>query len=180
MHEPSPPSFPTQALPRWLSLFVKAEATATQTPEDLAAMVTLAVIATACAKKFEVEVRTGWREPLNIFTVTALPRETANPPSSKDAVESLEEFEQLEARRLAMEIAEARSRRKILEKAVHRAQEDAARASSSERETLSEQAGGLARKLDETTALFRLAARPTISPPNAWPACFMSMVAGWR
>ncbi len=151
LHEPSLPSFPTQVLPRWLSLFVKAEATATQTPEDLAAMVTLAVIATACAKKFEVEVRTGWREPLNIFTVTALPPGNRKSAVFKDAVESLEEFEQLEARRLAMEIAEARSRRKILEKAVHRAQEDAARASSSDRETLSEQAAGLARKLDETT-----------------------------
>ncbi len=49
-----------------------------------------------------------------------------------------------------MEIAEGRSRRKILEKALQRAQEDAARASPSERETLSEQAAGLARKLEET------------------------------
>ena len=150
LHELSLPFFPTQVLLSWLSLFVKAEAAATQTPEDLAAMVTLAVIATACAKKFEVEVRTGWREPLNIFTVTALPPGNRKSAVFKDAVESLEEFEQLEARRLAMEIAEARSRRKILEKAMQRAQEDAARASPSERETLSEQAAGLARKLEET------------------------------
>ena len=50
------------------------------------------------AKKFEVEVRTGWRETLNIFTVTALPPGNRKSAVFKDAVESLEEFEQLAAR----------------------------------------------------------------------------------
>ena len=92
-------AFPTGALPAWLAEFVKAEAVATQTPEDLAAMVSLAVMAAACVKKFEVEVKPGWREPVNVFTVTALPPGNRKSAVFRDAVEPLEEFEQLEARR---------------------------------------------------------------------------------
>ena len=62
-------------------------------------MVSLAVMAAACVKKFEVEVKPGWREPVNVFTVTALPPGNRKSAVFRDAVEPLEEFEQLEARR---------------------------------------------------------------------------------
>ena len=147
LHELSLPSFPTQVLPSWLSLFVKAEAVATQTPEDLAAMVSLAVMAAACAKKFEVEVKPGWREPVNVFTVISLPPGNRKSAVFRDAVEPLEEFEQAEARRIASEIDEARTRQKILEKALRQAEESAASAQSEQREQLTAQATELARQL---------------------------------
>ena len=62
------PPFPTDALVDWLEAFVEAEATATQTPEDLAGMLALSACAAAVAGKIEVQVRSGWREPLNLYT----------------------------------------------------------------------------------------------------------------
>ena len=41
------PAFPVEALPDFLAAWVRAEATATQTPPDLAGMLVLAALATA-------------------------------------------------------------------------------------------------------------------------------------
>jgi replicative DNA helicase len=51
--------FPTEVLPGWLSEYVTAVATATQTPPDLAGMLALAVLATVAAGAVEVEPRQG-------------------------------------------------------------------------------------------------------------------------
>jgi hypothetical protein len=77
----SVPPFPVDALPGVLAEFVAAEAEATQTPPDLAAMLSLAVCAAAVAKKVEVQVRNEWLEPVNLFTVTVL-----EPGNRKSAV----------------------------------------------------------------------------------------------
>ena len=87
------PPFPVSVLPGILADFVAAEAEATQTPADLAAMLCLAVCAAAVAKKVEVQVRDQWLEPVNLFTVTVL-----EPGNRKSAVFShttapLREFE---------------------------------------------------------------------------------------
>jgi replicative DNA helicase len=60
------PAFPVEVLPGWLGEYV-AVATATQTPPDLAGMLSLAVLATVAAGAVEVELRPGWREPLCLF-----------------------------------------------------------------------------------------------------------------
>jgi replicative DNA helicase len=57
------PAFPVEVLPGWLSEYVAAVATATQTPPDLAGMLALAVLATVAAGTVEVQPRPGWREP---------------------------------------------------------------------------------------------------------------------
>src|SRR3989442_14468239 len=67
------PAFPTDALPGWLREFVEAEARATQTPSDLAALLGLSICAAACGKRIEVQVKDGHIEPVNLFTVTPLP-----------------------------------------------------------------------------------------------------------
>ncbi|MCK6545639.1 MAG: DUF3987 domain-containing protein [Thermoanaerobaculia bacterium] len=45
---------------------------ALQVPPDLPALLALSVISTAVAKRFEVEVRAGWIEPLNLYALVAL------------------------------------------------------------------------------------------------------------
>ncbi|MCE7871441.1 DUF3987 domain-containing protein [bacterium CPR1] len=67
-----PPPFPLEVLPGWLAEFVTGLATATQTPSDLPAMLALSTIGVATMGKVEIEARPGWREPLNLYTVTAL------------------------------------------------------------------------------------------------------------
>jgi hypothetical protein len=75
------PPFPADALPGWVRDMVAGVAEFTQTPPDLAGCLALACLATAAGGRAVVEVRHLWREPMNLFTVVALP-----PGSRKSAV----------------------------------------------------------------------------------------------
>ena len=60
---------------------VEAVAESTQTPPDLAGVVYLGVLAAAAGGHAEVEVQSGWREPVNMYATPAMP-----PGSRKSAV----------------------------------------------------------------------------------------------
>jgi replicative DNA helicase len=75
------PPFPVDALPGWVADQVAAVAEFTQTPPDLAGCLALAALATAAGGRAVVEVRPGWREPVNLFTAVAMA-----PGSRKSAV----------------------------------------------------------------------------------------------
>lgn len=75
------PTFPVDCLGMTLEAWCRATAVSLQVPEDVPAMLCLPVLAAACARKWEVEVRPGWREPLNLYCLTALP-----PGTRKSAV----------------------------------------------------------------------------------------------
>lgn len=65
------PAFPIPMLPDWIAEYAARLAEQTQTPNDLAGCLALAVLAVAAGGKVWVQAR-GWREPTNIFTVIAL------------------------------------------------------------------------------------------------------------
>ncbi|HEY8599030.1 MAG TPA: DUF3987 domain-containing protein, partial [Thermomicrobiales bacterium] len=109
------PPFPTAMLPDWLRDFVEAEATATQTPPDLAAMLSLAAVATAVAKKAQIVVKDGYSEPLNLFTVTALPPANRKSAVFADVTAPLVAWEESETKRLRAEVDEAQTRRRMKE-----------------------------------------------------------------
>jgi replicative DNA helicase len=67
------PSFPLGVFPSWLREFVEALSVATQTPTDLGGMLALAALSTAASGRVVVEVRPGWREPVNLFCAVAMP-----------------------------------------------------------------------------------------------------------
>ncbi|GAA4554268.1 YfjI family protein [Pseudonocardia xishanensis] len=75
------PPFPVDALPTWVADMVMAVAEFTQTPLDLPGCLALAALSTAAGGRAEIEIRPGWREPLNLYTVVAMP-----PGSRKSAV----------------------------------------------------------------------------------------------
>ncbi|HKC66296.1 MAG TPA: YfjI family protein, partial [Pyrinomonadaceae bacterium] len=121
------PEFPVEALPAWLRAFVSGLARETQTPPDLAALLTLSVCAGAFAGKVRVQARRSWFEPLNLYTVTALP-----PGSRKSAVfastdEPLEERERelIESKR--DEIAQAESEYRMRQERLNRLEKEAAK-----------------------------------------------------
>lgn len=109
------PDFPVAALPGWLAEYVGAEALATQTPMDLAGMLSLAAVAAVAAGRVRVEIRSGWVEPVNIFVAVAM-----RPGERKSSVFDVTmgpvyRFEEEWALRLAPEVGEADSRRRIAE-----------------------------------------------------------------
>ena len=75
------PPFPIDVLPAPFECWASSLATATQTPPDLAGLMTLAAIAAAGANRYTVRLAPEWDEPLNIFTAVVLP-----PASRKSAV----------------------------------------------------------------------------------------------
>jgi hypothetical protein len=109
------PAFPADVLPPWLADWVLAEAEATQTPPDLAGLLSLAVCGAGLARRFQVQVRDGWNQPTNLYVaVTLLPGERKSIVFAHAAtpVFAQEKAEQL---RMAPVIAEAGSMRRQLE-----------------------------------------------------------------
>lgn len=125
---PELPSFPTTIFPAWLRSFVEAEAEATQTPPDLSGMLALSILATCAQRWAMVEGRSGWTEPVNVYTVVALP-----PASRKSAVfraftAPLVAHEQQAAERARSQIAEVSAKKDILEQQLDTAKREAAKA----------------------------------------------------
>lgn len=67
------PDFPTERLPGPLADYVKALAENTQTPEEMAGLLILGVLATAFQSRYEVEVTPDWHEPLCLYCVAVAP-----------------------------------------------------------------------------------------------------------
>lgn len=121
------PEISPELLPGWLGDYAGAVAKNTQTPPAMAVMLALSSVATCTAKRFEVAPHgEGYTEPLNVWTATALP-----PASRKTAVIAamtapLSEWEGNEAERLAPQIMEVNTARKIANKRIEKLEKDAA------------------------------------------------------
>jgi hypothetical protein len=119
------PPFPVDALPSWVADMVLAVSEFTQTPLDLPGCLALAALSTAAGGRAEVEIRPGWREPCNLYTVVAMP-----PGSRKSAVFAAMTAPLLEAETQLVEqarprIVEADLARKIAAKEAERRTVDA-------------------------------------------------------
>ena len=77
------PDFPVEALPPPVSRMVSAVAVFTQTDPAMAGSTSLAMLAAAAGGRAQVEVRAGWREPMNLYLATV-----AAPGERKSAVQS--------------------------------------------------------------------------------------------
>ncbi|MHB1006184.1 MAG: YfjI family protein [Chloroflexota bacterium] len=144
------PVFPTDALPGYLREFVEAVSIAKQAPPDLAALLSLSVLATACAKRVEVQVRDGWTEPVNLFTCTILPPGSRKTPVFTAVSEPLDEFERSEGQRMGPLVAEAAARLRILENRLQQVQAQAAKTNPEEADGLVREAAELAREVAGT------------------------------
>ncbi|MDA3644170.1 DUF3987 domain-containing protein [Saccharopolyspora indica] len=129
------PPFPVEVLPGWLAEQVTAVAIATQTPPDLAGCVALAVLSTAVGGRAVARIRQGWDEPVNIYTVVALPPASRKTPVFRAMTTPLTAAERELAAKMAPVIEQARLERKTAESVLERAERAAATADSGERET---------------------------------------------
>ena len=115
------PPFPVEALPGPLAAFVESLSESTQTPEEMAGLLSLGVLATAFQSKFTVEVTPDWKEPLCLYCVAVAP-----PGERKSAVISaltkpVFEFEEERRALEAVEIAQNQTEKALLEKALETA-----------------------------------------------------------
>lgn len=75
------PEWPKDAIPECAQKYIQEVSRSTETPIELAAMLFLSSVATASHKKYEVEIKKSYREPVNIWTLSILP-----PASRKSSV----------------------------------------------------------------------------------------------
>ena len=109
------PSFPTASLPGVIRHWSEAESEATQTPPDLAALLSLSVCGACLAKRVSISPRSGWIEPLNIFTAILLEPGNRKSAVFSDATRPLREIESEMIEQARPEIARMASRRRQLE-----------------------------------------------------------------
>ena len=109
------PEFPTEALPEPIRHYVIALAESTQTPVDMAAASSLAVLSVCLQGKFRIKAKDDWSEPLNTFVLNIM-----EPSERKSAVENamikpinMYESEQNSAK--AVDIEKSKTRKQILE-----------------------------------------------------------------
>lgn len=141
------PDFPADALPSWLRSFVESLSSSTQTPLDLAALMSLAVSSAAVARNVRVEAREGWEEPLNIFVAIALPPANRKSQVVSDVTKPLYEFERELILSAAERIAEEKSEYNILVQELADLEKKCAKADVVDREHLREEAKAKAREL---------------------------------
>lgn len=119
------PPFPARALPSWVADQVEAVAEFTQTPADLPGCIALAALSTAAGGRALVNVRGPWTEPVNIFTVVAMPPASRKSSVFRAMTAPLLEAERDLTRRVDPQIVEAELARRvakgIAEKAAHTA-----------------------------------------------------------
>ncbi|MHC4146826.1 MAG: YfjI family protein, partial [Planctomycetota bacterium] len=129
------PTFPLEAFPRQLCVlcaFCEAVAESFQVPADLPAMLVLSVGGASLAKRVVVHVRGDHWEPVNLFTVVALPPGNRKSGVFRPVTEPLVFLEQQEIERLAPIIEQNRNQRTILEESLKHAQRQAAKLTKEE------------------------------------------------
>lgn len=67
-NNPNTPGFPVESLPGAVGAFVEQLAESTQTPEEMAGILSLGILATAFQSRYEVEITPDWREPLCLYS----------------------------------------------------------------------------------------------------------------
>jgi replicative DNA helicase len=152
------PTFPIEVLPGGLGEYVAAVATATQTPPDLAGMLTLAVLATVAAGAVEIEPRPGWREPLCLFVAVGMDAGTRKSSVFAALTRPVAEFERDQAAAALPGITESATLRRIAEQAAAAAEAAASKAPVDQAEA--KQAEAIARAAE--------AARLVVPPVPRW------------
>jgi len=145
------PEFPGQVLPKWLAMQVASVSEYTQTPMDLAGTVALSALSAACGGRAKVVVRKGeWTEPVNLYTISALPPGTRKTAVFNAMIRPLKKVEKDLVASARPRNAEQRAMRQIAEERAARTATAAAKASLADRAGAEADAREAARELAET------------------------------
>ena len=169
------PPFPIASLPTWTRAKVEAVAHDTQTPIDLAATLALACLSTAAGGKARVAVRpeVRWSEPVNLYTVAALPPGSRKSPVFSSMTEPISEVERALAEKLMPEIITLRVDKKAAEDQAARAADQLAKANTEDSDT----ARHVAHSAALAAAAIEVPAEPQLFVDDITPETLASMLA---
>ena len=118
LEEPPLDRLPEELLPGWYGDMIRAVATATETPLEMAAMVALAAIATATMRKYDVLIQAGFRQSLNLFCVPVMEPGNRKSAVHRQLTAPIEKFEWELRHSSSSEIKTAESKLKTWEKRI--------------------------------------------------------------
>lgn len=147
---PDVPAFPVEVLPGWMADWSMAQSDALQVPVDLMAMLALTYGSAGMARKVVIEIRPGWVEPSNLFTVSSMPPGERKSAALTAALGPLQLFEKDQVEKARPRIAEAETEKRQLEARLKRLEGRIAKSDCvDERNELREQAKEVALQLSE-------------------------------
>ena len=112
------PSFPVDALPSVIRRYVSAVAEHSQTSPDMAAVISLGVLAICLQGKYQVEGTPGYNEPLSLYTVVIAAPGERKSSVMRDMTKYLYEYEQEYNLSRSSDIRENRLQRESLERQI--------------------------------------------------------------
>ena len=117
-------------LPGIFGEFAAALAQTTETPEALSVMTILGILSTVLMRQVVISPKPNWFEPINIYTLIALPPANHKSFVLKSCMQPALDWEKEQERRLITEIKRQRSERKTQEKRLENLRIKAAKAKS--------------------------------------------------
>lgn len=123
-------------LPDWVKGFIYSAAKHLQVAPDLVLANVLGVVATACAKKLRIEIRTGYQEPFNLYILAPLPSGERKSATQALCAKPLIKWEVEQAQALSKEIKDKLSESKSQEMIIQGLRNKLAKALSDKRQAL--------------------------------------------
>jgi len=120
------PKCPVEVLPPPLRDWAIATAEATQTPVDMSVMQAITVCSAAIAGRIDCEVRSGYKEPLNLYTATMMAPGNRKSSVHASATAPLHRHEQDLIEKSRFDIAATASERRVQEKRLTKLENQAA------------------------------------------------------
>jgi replicative DNA helicase len=145
------PPFPVDELPKPVADMVHAVAEATQTDPAMPATAALSALSACTGGHARIEIRSGWREPLHLYTATiALSGERKSAVQQPMVAPLLDTEEQLAEKAFTVRL-EAEARQQVAIKAAERQRNIAASSKPEDRDEALADAIGAAKMADEIT-----------------------------
>lgn len=165
------PDIHAKGLPGVLGEFAAALAQTTETPEALSVMTILGVISMALATRFVVSPKEGWCEPINIYTLIALPPANHKSWVLNACLTPLVDWENAKSMGLDREIKWKQSERKTQEKVIEVLRHRAGKAKDD-----AEQQRLMDRIADKEATLTQIPVLPVLFINDATPEALATLV----
>lgn len=126
----APDPIPVNCLPAWLGEMALAVSESTETPFEMAALMSVAVASSCVAAKADVSPEPDYTEPLNVYCCPAMESGNRKTAVVNRLIEPLAEWERIEAARIEPERKQLVSDRRTLELRIERLRREAGRKGS--------------------------------------------------
>lgn len=127
--------WPQEVFPAPFELFAAELARSTETPRELSALLTLATVAVAAQKKYRVQVKLDYSEPVNIWVQVILPPASRKSRVYSEAMLPLKKWEEGQRVILEPQIKALDSQRKTMEARINELRKAAAKSKNEDEYT---------------------------------------------